>query len=161
MDTLYVESSVIGYLPRQPSSDLVNAARQLLTHRWWQVERFRYELVISQYVIDEIAAGDPTLANERLQAIEGIPVLPGSVGVSELGQSIMAAGFLPRKAEVDALHMAIAAYHQIQFLMTWNCTHIANARFFPRIAEVLQRHGKRSPTICTPEELLDDDSEIA
>jgi hypothetical protein len=158
MPTVYVESSIISYMRQRPSADLINAARQLLTLRWWTNERAAYELVISQYVLDEIAAGDPGLAAERLQAVDGIPVLPPAVEIPRIASAIMNRAILPSKAEVDALHIASVAHHRIDFLLTWNCSHIANARILPRIYSVLQDMQLPRPMICTPEELLGDDS---
>jgi len=76
--TVYVESSIISYLREQPNRDIVIAARQVLTHRWWNRERAKYELVTSQYVIDEVSAADSDLAAERLRALDGIPLLPNA-----------------------------------------------------------------------------------
>jgi len=158
MATVYIESSIISYLRQKPSADLINAARQLLTTRWWMNERSGYELVISQYVLDEIAAGDPVLAAERIAAVDGIPVLPPAPEIPPIASAIMARAILLPKAQVDALHIAAVAHHRIDFLLTWNCSHIANARILPKIYSVLQEMELPLPIICTPEELLGDDS---
>lgn len=159
MDTVYIETSIISYLRRKPSSQLVTAARQLLTHRWWNDERTNYELVISQYVIDEASAGDPTLAADRLAALAGIPLLPPDPEIPRIANEIMSLGVLPPKAQVDALHIAAVAHHRIQYLLTWNCKHIANAKILPRIYGVLADLAIPIPMVCTPEELLGDDTE--
>jgi len=158
MPTVYVESSIISYLREKPSADILNAARQLLTARWWARGRSGYELVVSQYVLDEIAAGDSALAAERLRAVEGIPVLPPAPEIPRIASAIMVQAILPARAEVDALHIAAVAHHRINYLLTWNCSHIANARILPRIYSVLQERNLPIPIICTPEELLGDDS---
>lgn len=159
MDTVYIETSVVSYLRQRPSSQVVMAARQLLTHKWWYTERTNYELVVSQYVLDEVSAGDPKLAAERLQSLEGIPLLPDAPEIMQIAGEIMARAILPAKAQVDALHIATVAHHRIQYLLTWNCSHIANAKILPRIHQVLTDAGVPIPVICTPEELLGDDSE--
>ena len=159
MDTVYVETSIISYLRQKPSTRLVTAARQLLTHRWWDIERQNYELVVSQYVIDEASAGDPVLAAERLESLEGIPLLPTAAEIPHIANKIMSLGVLPPKSQVDALHIAAVAHHRIQYLLTWNCKHIANAKILPRIHDVLTELGIPIPIICTPEELLGDDTE--
>lgn len=159
MNTVYVETSIIGYLRQRPSSQIVTAARQLLTHRWWNYERKQYELVISQYVIDEASAGNPTLAVERLELLDGIPLLSHAPEIVTLADEIMSLGVLPEKAQVDALHIATVAHHQIQYLLTWNCKHIANAKILPRIHDLLAKRDIPIPIICTPEELLADDTE--
>lgn len=135
------------------------AAHQLLTHKWWDTERTNYELVVSQYVIDEASAGDPTLAAERLQSLDGIPLLPDAPEITQIAKEIISRAILPAKAQVDALHIATVAHHRIQYLLTWNCKHIANAKILPRIHQVLTDAGVPIPVICTPEELLGDDSE--
>jgi len=159
MDTVYIETSIISYLRQRPSSQVVMAARQLLTHEWWNNERFKYELVVSQYVIDEASAGDPTLAAERLQSLDGIPLLPLHPEIARIADEIMNRAILPPMARTDALHIAIVAHHRIQYLLTWNCRHIANAMILPRIHKLLNDLAMPIPIICTPEEMLADDSE--
>jgi predicted nucleic acid-binding protein len=158
MPTVYIESSIISYLRQKPSADILNAARQLLTARWWATGRSEYELVISQYVLDEIAAGDSTLAAERLRAVEGIPVVPPAPEIPQIASVVMSRAVLPPKAQVDALHIAAVAHHRINYLLTWNCSHIANARILPKIFSALRDMDLPLPIICTPEELLGDDS---
>jgi predicted nucleic acid-binding protein len=158
MPTVYIESSIISYLRQRPSADILTAARQLLTTRWWAMGRSAYELVISQYVLDEIAAGDSTLAADRLLAVEGIPILPPAPEIPQIASAIMSQAILPAKAEVDALHIAAVAHHRINYLLTWNCSHIAKAKILPRIYSVLRAWHLPIPIICTPEELLGDDS---
>lgn len=160
MNTVYIETSIVSYLRQRPSSQVVRAARQLLTSRWWETQRTKYELVVSQYVLDEASGGDPALAAERLQALAGIPLLPNAPQITQIAAEIMARAILPPKAQVDALHIAAVAHHGIQYLLTWNCKHIANAKILPRIHQVLEDLGVSIPVICTPEELLGDDSEI-
>src|SRR5260370_40623427 len=103
MTTLYIETSIVSYLRQRPSAQVVMAARQLLTHQWWNEERGRYELVTSQYVLDEASAGDPVLAAERLQSLDGIPLLPLDGGICVIAQEIMARSISPPKAQIDAL----------------------------------------------------------
>ncbi len=159
MATVYIETSIVSYLRQRPSSQVVMAARQLLTHQWWNEERGNYELVTSQFVLDEAAAGDSVLAAERLQALEGIPLLQRDAQIGVIAREIMSRAILPPKATVDALHIAMVAHHGIDYLLTWNCKHIANAKILPRIHEVLTDMGCWIPLICTPEEMVDDGSE--
>jgi hypothetical protein len=133
--------------------------RQLLTHQWWNDERSKYELVTSQYVIDEASAGDPTLAAERLESLDGIPLLPLDPEIAQIADEIMTREILPPKARTDALHIALVAHHRIQFLLTWNCRHIANATILPRIHKMLNDLSIPIPIICTPEEMVNDDQE--
>jgi hypothetical protein len=159
MDTVYIETSIVSYLRQRPSSQVVMAARQVLTHKWWNEERSKYELVTSQYVIDEASAGDPTLSADRLQTLDGIPLLPPAPEIPRIAGEIISRAIFPPKAQVDALHIAAVAHHRIQYLLTWNCRHIANAKILPRIHKLLNELGIPIPIICTPEELLGDDTE--
>ena len=154
MASLYIETSVVSYLRQQPSSQVVAAARQLLTYQWWEQDRHNYELVTSQYVLDEASAGDPVLAAQRLHALRGIPLLPLDPEIGDIAKEIVSRTVLPPKAAVDALHIATVAHHRIEYLLTWNCSHLANAKILPRIHEVLRDLGIPIPFICTPEEMV-------
>ena len=158
MPRVYIETSIVSYLRQRPSGQVVTAARQLLTRRWWESERVHFELVTSQYVIDEAADGDSQFAQERLDSLVDIPLLQLGPDIDAIASEIMSHAILPPKAEVDALHIATAAHHRIDYLLTWNCTHIANARILPRIHRVLAEMNCFIPMICTPEEMLDDES---
>jgi predicted nucleic acid-binding protein len=157
--TLYIETSIVSYLRQRPSTQVVMAARQVLTHQWWNEERGNYELVTSQYVLDEASAGAAALAAERLESLDGIPLLPLAPEIAVIAREIMSRAILPPKASIDALHIAAVAHHRIQYLLTWNCKHIANARILPRIRETLENLGIPIPIICTPEEMVNDDEE--
>ena len=160
MSSVYIETSVLSYLRQKPSSQVVTAARQILTHQWWNNERAAYELVVSQYVIDEVSAGDASLAADRMLALIGIPVLPNAPEILQIANEIMSRAILPPKAQIDALHIAAVAHHRIEYLLTWNCKHIANAKTLPRIHRVLEDMGIPIPIICTPEEMLGDGPEL-
>jgi predicted nucleic acid-binding protein len=157
MTTLYIETSIVSYLRQRRSSHVVVAARQLLTHQWWDEKRADYELVTSQYVLDEVSGGDPALAADRLRTLDGIPLLPLDAEIGVIAEEIMSRAILPGKALIDALHIAVVAHHRIEYLLTWNCRHIANARILPRIHDVLADLGIPIPIICTPEEMVDDE----
>lgn len=159
MDTIYIETSIVSYLRQRPSSQVVMAARQLLTHQWWNDERAKYQLVASQFVIDEATAGDSVLAAERLAALDGVPLLPLDPEIANIADEIMLRAILPPKARTDALHIAVVAHHRVQYLLTWNCRHIANGRILPRIHKVLNDLGIQVPIICTPEEMVNYDPE--
>ena len=157
MPRVYIETSIVSNLRQRPSAQVVAAARQILTQRWGDNERTNYELLTSQYVIDEAADGDPKLAQARLESLDDIPLLQLGPDIDAVAAEIMSRAILPLKAQVDALHIATAAHHRIDYLLTWNCTHIANARILPRIQRVLADLKCWVPIICTPEEMLDDD----
>ena len=158
MPRVYIETSIVSYLRQRPSGQVIAAARQLLTRRWWERERLNYELVTSQYVIDEAGDGYPLIARVRLDSLDGISQWQLVPEIDSIASDIMSRAILPPKAQVDALHIAAAAHHRIDYLLTWNCTHIANARILPRIHRVLAERNCFVPIICTPEEMLDDES---
>jgi len=154
MPTVYLETSVIGYLASRRSADLVIAANQLLTLEWWTDHRHRFELFVSQATIDECSAGDPAAARERLIFVDGLPVLVVDSQTQNLSQELIGQVGLPAKAAVDAVHIATAAQNSIDYLLTWNCKHIANPSFRHRIDRVLVEAGYVPPVICTPQEML-------
>jgi hypothetical protein len=153
-DRVYIETTVVSYLTARPSSDVVIAGHQKVTHEWWDTRRMSYELCVSQLVLDEAAAGDAQAAQERLQALQSVVVLETTAEALDLAKELLRAGALPAKAADDALHVAVAATKAIPFLLTWNCRHLANAAMRPMIESVCQAKGFKAPIICTPEELL-------
>lgn len=157
MSTVYIETSIVSYLRERASTQVVMAARQILTHRWWDSERRNYDLVTSQYVIDEASVGNVELAAQRLEALKDIPLLTLDPAIEAIAAEILSRTILPGSAQIDALHIAAVAYHEIDYLLTWNCKHIANARILPRIRDVLTELGLFVPIICTPEEMVGDD----
>jgi predicted nucleic acid-binding protein len=113
-----------------------------------------FPVYISQLVVDEVSAGDPVAARERLKALQDLPLLDITPEVTELATGILASGKIPRKAATDAAHIAIAAVHGMDFLVTWNCVHIANAAIAKALASICREHACECPVICTPEELI-------
>ena len=153
--TVYIETSVIGYLTSRPSRDLLTAANQQLTHDWWNERRGHFDIYISQFVIDECAAGDAIAAKGRLDVLTHARQLAVTGAVETLGEALIHRASLPEQAQVDALHISISAVHGMEYLLTWNCTHIANAVLRPRIEAVCRLHGYEPPIICTPQELME------
>lgn len=150
---IYVETSVISYLTARPSKTIIGAAHQQITLAWWGL-RSDYELLVSQPVWQECGAGDPVAAQKRLAALEGIPVLAVTQDMIRLAESLIAQAIIPAKAIEDALHIAVSTLHHVDFLVTWNCRHIANPVIQEKIAVYLEQLGLFLPIICTPEELL-------
>jgi predicted nucleic acid-binding protein len=149
---VYIETSVVSYLTSLPSRDIVVAAHQQITYAWWAT-RERYDLYVSEAVLAEAGGGDPLAAERRLSALADVPVLMITGEVGNLAARFVDEGALPRKAFVDALHVAAAAVHGMDYVLTWNCAHIANARIRARLESLCRWHGLRPPMICTPEEL--------
>ncbi len=151
--TVYLETTIPSYLTARPSRDLVLAAHQQLTHDWWELQREDFSLITSQLVLDEAAAGDPAFARRRLELLEGVPLLESDEHVVRLAQSVIEHGILSRDVIQDVLHIAMATVHGVDFLLTWNCKHIANIIIQRRIAKVCRELGYSLTGICTPEEL--------
>jgi len=151
---LYLESTIPSYYVARPSRDLVTAAHQQITRDWWARRAKDFEIRISQVVLDEVGAGDLEMANARLNLIKDFPVLDLSPVAIDLADALLRSGPLPSKAGRDALHIALAAVHHVHFLLTWNCTHIANAEMFDKIRRLCERHGFSAPVMCTPDELM-------
>lgn len=154
MESVYLESTFISYLVARPSRDVIVAAHQQTTHDWWESRRDAFTCSVSQVVIDEASAGDPDEIRKRLEVIQDLPVLEVTESASSLAQAIIAAGVIPPRAVRDAAHIAVAAVHRIDYLLTWNCRHLANAQIMRKIEEVCDRSSERMPLICTPEELM-------
>lgn len=154
MESVYLETSFISYLVARASRDVIVAGHQQTTQEWWTNRRREFECSISQVVIDEASAGDPAEVQKRLAITGGLAVLEITEEPEALTQAIMAAGMLPPHAVRDAAHVAVAAVHAIDYLLTWNCKHLANAQIARRIALVCEKLGHRMPIICTPEELM-------
>jgi predicted nucleic acid-binding protein len=145
---------VPSYLTAWPSRDLIRAGHQQITREWWENRRAQFDLYISQLVLGEAAAGDAEAARERVAALQGIPILDATDAVTELAGALTRSLALPRKAVSDAIHIATAAVHKMHFLLTWNCTHIANAEMSGAIEAACEEAGLSCPVICTPEELM-------
>lgn len=152
---LYLETSVISYLTARPSRDLILAAHQQITRDWWDFKRKNFQIFVSQLVIQEAGAGDSEAAQKRSQALENIPLLDLTQEVLALAKALLDDGILPTRAKEDALHLAAAAVHKMDFLLTWNCRHIANPDILRRI---ILWHSDLSihqfPVICTPAEFF-------
>lgn len=153
---IYLETTIISYLAARPSKDLITAAHQQVTHDWWQNRRRDFDLFSSQLVIQESSAGDAAVAQTRLQLLSDISLVQVNVDCVSLARALVEKGPIPGKAAVDALHIAIATVHGMDYLLTWNCKHIANAEMQTAVSRICRSAGYEPPVICTPEELSGD-----
>jgi hypothetical protein len=154
MESVYLETTLISYLVSRPGRDLLVAAHQQTTHEWWTDRRQNFECYISQIVIDEASAGDPEEAKKRMEIINAFPVLEVPEAAELLTSAILSGGAIPPRAVRDAAHIAVAAVNDMDYILTWNCKHLANAQIIRRISVVCNREGYNMPVICTPEELM-------
>ncbi len=151
---VYLETTIISYLTAKPSRDLIIAAHQELTHEWWEKRRKYFDLFVSQLVIQEASAGDKDAAKKRLSVLASIPLLELNENVTSLAGDLIKEKALPKKAVEDALHIAIAITHGVDYILTWNCKHIANAEKQHSITTTCHKKDFEAPIICTPEELM-------
>ncbi len=161
METVYIETSIVSHATAWPSSDIQIAAIQHQAREWWANERGKFDLVTSQLVITEASAGDLSAADDRLKLLDGLPSIPITSDAQNFADSILSASLMPQKAAADALHVAVAAVAGVEYLLTQNCRHIANAHVLPQIYQLLEDAGFGQLLICTPAEFLggDDDEE--
>jgi hypothetical protein len=151
---VYIETTIPSYLAARSSRDLLIAAHQQITREWWELRRSAFDLYISEAVLDEAAGGDPSMATKRIELLADIPVLALTDSATALAKALVSEGPIPGKAAGDALHIAIATAYACEYLLTWNCRHIANAEIQRNARSVVRRYGFELPVICTPEELM-------
>lgn len=151
--SVYIETTIVGHLTSRLPNDLTVASQMLATRKWWLESRHQFEICTSAVVLNESSRGDSEAAAERLAALKDIPLLPVLEMVVPLTELLLTRNALPQKARMDAIHLAVAATNRIQYLLTWNCRHLANATLRGKINEVCRELGCEPPIICTPFEL--------
>lgn len=154
--TVCVETTIVSYLMARLTRDVVRQAHQRVTREWWRTRRDKFELYVSPIVLQEAGAGDPLRSRRRFAALNGLPVLAPTPEAVNLARALVTYGPVPDQADVDAFHIAIATVHGVEYLLTWNCAHIANAQMRAGIESVCRNLGYEPPVLCTPEELMED-----
>ncbi len=153
-ESAYIDTSILGYLTARATKNLIIAANIEITRDWWESRRNDFALYISQVVLDEVAKGDAEIAIKRLDLIQNIPLLELNQDVKNLAIQFLLKSNLPPKASDDATHIAIATVYGLDYLLTWNCKHIANAQIQKKLSKISTEFGYELPIICTPYELL-------
>lgn len=151
---VYLETTIVSYLTSKPSRDVVIAAHQQITQEWWETRRDAFDLFVSELVIREAGAGDVVAAQKRLSALEEIPLLELNEEALTLAGNFVEESLIPETAREDALHIALATVHGMDYLITWNCRHIANAEIRKNVTLICITQGYETPVIATPEELM-------
>lgn len=151
---VYIETTIPSYLAARPGRDLIQAARQQMTHAWWNNSRQDYDLFISGLVLEGAGQGDVDAVQKRLSILGDLPLLAFTDSANIVAKAIVASGVLPREAARDSVHIAVASVHDIDILLTWNCRHIANAAIIKELRDIVTTCGFELPILCTPEELL-------
>jgi hypothetical protein len=152
---IYIETTIPSYLAALPSRDLITAAHQQVTHDWWRTAKDRFELYTSEIVMVEIRAGDPVTRSRRLQLTADLPILKQTPDVQTLAKHYRETLGLSGKAKADIPHFAFAVSYEMDYLVTWNCSHIANGGVIRRLMKINDRLKRSTPLIVTPEEILE------
>ena len=153
-ETVYIETSILGYLTARSTKDLILAANIEITRDWWDSRRNAFTLYTSEAALDEVAQGDASIAAQRLEILRDFPLLALNQAVQALAVQFLARSSLPLKAKVDAIHIAAATIHGRDYLLTWNCKHIANAQIQGKLAAISLDFGYVLPILCTPNQLM-------
>ncbi len=155
MPSVYLETTVPSYLVARPGRDLIVAAHQQITREWWAIAKGRFDLYVSEAVLDEIRTGDVEFAARRIEAVAELDVLAFSDDVGDLIRAYHHRLGLVGSAIADLPHFAYAVAYNMDYLVTWNCKHIANGQVIRRLNIVNGELGRPTPVIVTPEELLE------
>lgn len=155
MASIYLETSVLSYLAADRSRDLVVASHQKITQEWWAFHRKHSHLFVSEAVLNEMRQGDSEQAKRRLALAVDLPVLKVNADVRFLARAYRDQLLLPAEANADLLHIAFAVAFRMEFLVTWNCRHIANGHVVRRLLSLNFDMARATPLILTPEELLE------
>jgi predicted nucleic acid-binding protein len=153
---VYIETSIPSYLTARPSNDLRAMANQHTTLEWWKERKRKFDVFISELVVAEAAQGHSEAARRRLEIVSGITHLEVTEAVRDLAKALIGEGAIPAGSEMDAYHIAVATVNGMDYLLTWNCSHMANAALRLKIEAVCRRHGYDPPILCTPLELMED-----
>lgn len=156
METVYIDTSIVSYLVASPSRDVLIAGKQEATRDWWQMRRDQFHCVISSEVVREASAGDQQEARKRLEILRDLTVLTVTPEADAIMLALLATGALPARAQTDAAHLAIATAEKVDYLLTWNCRHLANAQILESLEAEALRLGWKLPKVCTPLELMGD-----
>jgi hypothetical protein len=150
---VYVETTIPSFYHEMRTAP-ETVARREWTRQWWDGAASRYELVTSPAVLDELAGGPPERSAERLTLVAGLPLLPVEPAIAEIVRAYIEHKVMPADPGGDALHLALASFYKCDFLVTWNCRHLANANKFGHIRRVNALLGLFVPALVTPMELL-------
>jgi hypothetical protein len=155
-ENAYIETTIVSYLVARPSGDLVLSAHQQVTREWWENERMKYQCIASEEVVREAILGDTRMAQSRIKVLQELQIVGITAEVEAMAATFMATGALPPTMRPDATHLAAATLSGADYLLTWNCRHLANAHVLRRLQKEAERRGWPLPGVCTPLELMGD-----
>jgi len=156
MKSIYIETTIPSFATARPSRDTIIAGRQASTLMFWENERDKYDLFVSQYVIDECSFGDADAAERRLNFIRGITVIPKSEQIASLADVYQQLLSIPDRAKIDCFHLAACVVAEMDYLLSWNCAHLGIHTFI-KIREYNEKNGLFTPLLLTPESLIEID----
>jgi hypothetical protein len=146
--SVYIETTIPSYATANPSSDSVKLLRQIITRNFWENERHKYDLYISQYVVEECADGDEVYAKLRLDLIKDIPYLPITEEIEKLAEEYYEFLKIPDNAKTDCFHLAICVINKIDFLMSWNMKHLGQPTY-RRVGNFNEKRNLWLPQLLT------------
>ncbi|MCL0065805.1 type II toxin-antitoxin system VapC family toxin [Dehalococcoidia bacterium] len=145
----------MSYYTSKPNRDIIVLAHQEITRQWWPMAIRRFNVLISEVVIEEAGLGDQEAAKRRLEELKHFPHLELNYEVEKMARVYMQKLEIPEKSFRDAVHLAVACVHNIDYLVTWNCAHLANGEVIKKLMKINESFGIHTPIICTPEELME------
>jgi predicted nucleic acid-binding protein len=153
-ESIYLETTIISYYASRPNRDIVIAGHQQITKDFIDKSALQYDIFVSELVIEECKSGDKEAAILRLELLKTFNLLELNNAALSLAKSLISGKIVPNQYAEDALHIALATIHGMDYLVTWNCKHIANAHIRNKLEKAIRNHGYVLPVICTPEELM-------
>ncbi len=154
-EKVYLDSTIPSYIVGKPSGMINIRSWQDISKFWWENERHKYELYISEVVLSEIELGDPVFAQKRKDLLKDIEILENDSEIDHLAGSLMSYFQFPEKLLRDSYHIAFATRYEMDFLLSWNFSHLVNAHMRLQVGRFTRKLGYNPPDICTPEELQD------
>ena len=154
MKSIYIETTIPSLATSRLSRDTIIAGRQAVTLLFWDNERSKYDLYVSQYVIDECSLGDADAANRRLAFIKDIPVIPKSEETKALADIYQKLLDIPEEAKIDCYHLATCVLSEMDYLLSWNCKHLG-IQTYTKIQKYNEKHNLFTPLLITPEALME------
>jgi hypothetical protein len=152
--TVYLDTTIPSFLTAWESNNPERARKQRVTREWWELYRWQFDVRISIHVRNEAEKGDARAARDRWEVLRSLEDVEPKLGAEELAHKLMNGCGLAEKSETDARHVALAAAHSLQFLLTWNCRHMANEVLRPKMMHICRKAGYYCPHIVTPDEIM-------
>ena len=152
-EDVYIETSIFSFYHDRRAAPAIVAMREW-THQWWEYHRHMYEVITSTAVLAELESGELPHRSDALAMAMSLPAIPVEDAVAEIVETYVRHHVMPNDPLGDALHLALASFHKVDYLLTWNCQHLANAKKFAHIRRINTLLGLHVPALVTPLELM-------